>query len=467
MKQIALTDITLCESKTAPGHTLTFKERVELAKTLDKLKIDAIRLFPILSEKADTTAIRTIATVVKNSVLSMPAQFSRQGIDLAWNAISEAAHPELYIAVPASVVQMEYHYQTKPEKMLPKITAILAYAKTKTSQVHFGMEDATRADFTYLCQVIETAVDAGATTITLCDTAGKTLPQEFAALIEKLYASCDALQKVRLQVQCNDDLCMGAACAVSAIGAGADGIAVTSSALPAAPALQTMAQILRIKGEDCGFCAKVCITGLQCAFKQLELLTAGKRIDSASDTSDDSVELFETDDIATVAAAVRSLGYDLSDEDLSKVYDSFSVVAKQKTVGAKELEAIVATVALQVPPTYTLIGFVINSGTAITATAQVEMEKDGVRQRAVCAGHGPIDAAFLAIDTVLGHHYEVDDFQIQSVTEGSEAMGHALVRLRADGKLYSGAGISTDIIGASIRAYVNAVNKIAYEEANA
>ncbi len=467
MKQIALTDITLCESKTAGGHAFTFKERVELAKTLDKLQIDAIRLFPIVSEKADTTAVRTITNVVKHSTLSMPADFSEKGIDLAWNAVSGAAHPELYIHVPASVVQMEYHYQTKPEKMPQKIAAVLAYAKTKTDAVHFGIEDATRADFSYLCRIIETAMEAGATTITLCDTAGKTLPGEFAALIESLYASVTDLTKIALQVQCNDELCMGAACAVSAIGAGANGIAVTSSSMTVAPALQTMAQILRIKGDDCGFCAKVCITGLQCALKQLELLTAGKRVDTAANGEDNSIELFETDDIATVANAVRSLGYDLSDEDMAKVYDSFSVVAKQKTVGAKELEAIVATVALQVPPTYTLIGFVINSGTAITATAQVEMEKDGIRQSAVCAGHGPIDAAFLAIDTVLGHHYEVDDFQIQSVTEGSEAIGHALVRLRADGKLYSGAGISTDIIGASIRAYVNAVNKIAYEEANA
>ena len=147
------------------------------------------------------------------------------------------------------------------------------------------------------------------------------------------------------------------------------------------------------------------------------------------------------------------------------VYDEFLRVAEKKNVGAKELDAIIASVALQVPTTFKLINYVVNSGNVITTSAQITLEKNKEMMQGICMGDGPVDAAFRAIDQIIGHHYELDDFQIQSVTEGKEAMGSALVKLRAGGKLYSGNGISTDIIGASIRAYLNAVNKIVYEEA--
>ena len=171
----------------------------------------------------------------------------------------------------------------------------------------------------------------------------------------------------------------------------------------------------------------------------------------------------EKDDQETVISAVTKLGYDLSEEDQKKVYEEFLRVAKKKNVTSKELDAIVASAALQVPATYKLISYVVNNGNIISASAQITLEKDEKQMQGICVGDGPVDAAFRAIDQIIGHHYELDDFQIQSVTEGKEAMGSALVKLRADGKLYSGNGISTDIIGAGIRAYLNAVNKIVYE----
>jgi 2-isopropylmalate synthase len=164
-------------------------------------------------------------------------------------------------------------------------------------------------------------------------------------------------------------------------------------------------------------------------------------------------------------SAVLKLGYDLSETDSTKVYEEFLRAAAKKRITAKELEAIVATVALQVEPTYKLINYVVNSGNIITSTAQITLEKDGNALQGISTGDGPIDAAFHAVEQIIGCHYELDDFQIQSITEGKGAMGGALVKLRRDGKLYSGNGISTDIIGASIKAYINAVNKIVYEEA--
>jgi 2-isopropylmalate synthase len=177
-----------------------------------------------------------------------------------------------------------------------------------------------------------------------------------------------------------------------------------------------------------------------------------------------NVCLDEGDEIGEVIKVVRQLGYDLSDEDNAKVYEAFKRVATRKHfVGTRELDAIVASTALQVPSAYRIDSYVINSGNVITATANILLNRNGEKLRGVGVGDGPIDAAFLAIEQIIGHHYELDDFQIQTVTEGRDAMGSALVKLRADGKVYSGNGISTDIIGASIRAYISALNKIVYE----
>jgi len=166
-------------------------------------------------------------------------------------------------------------------------------------------------------------------------------------------------------------------------------------------------------------------------------------------------------------AALR-LGYDLSEEDGKKVFEAFQTIAsKKEKVTDKELDAIVASAAMQVPATYILDTYVITAGNTISATAHLKLTKAGNPMEGVSIGDGPIDAAFLAIESITGQHYELDDFQIQAVTEGRGAMGQTVVKLRSNGKLYSGKGISTDIVGASIHAYISALNKIVYEEEEA
>ena len=180
---------------------------------------------------------------------------------------------------------------------------------------------------------------------------------------------------------------------------------------------------------------------------------------------EDELSLDQNDDKQTVLDTVMRLGYDLSEDDSAKVYEEFIRVAANRKVTSKQLDAIVAAVALQVEPTYKLINFVVNSGNIFTASAQITMEVNGETKQGISTGDGPIDAAFHAVEQIIGCRYELDDFQIQSVTEGKGAIGQAVVKLRVNGKLYSGNGISTDIIAAAIKAYINAVNKIVYEEA--
>ena len=163
---------------------------------------------------------------------------------------------------------------------------------------------------------------------------------------------------------------------------------------------------------------------------------------------------------------IAIMGMDeLSDEDMKQVYESFKRLSEKKDIGARELDVIVASTASQVDATYVLRNYVITSSNVIAASAQIELEKDGVLLRGVTLGDGPVDAAFRAIEEVVGTHYELDDFRIRALTEGKEAVSETVVRLRTGGKVYSGRGVSTDIIGASIRAYISALNKICFEEA--
>ena len=471
MKHIDLTDITLRDGFKNGESVYTFKERVEIAKVLDRLGVTRIGLPPLVRGAADTMMVRTMAAVVKGSILSMPVGFTVESVDEAWSAVSTAARPELLIPVPTSSVQMEYVCHRKESGVMALITELVTRAKSYTDRVHLAVLDATRSDREILAEAIRTAVAAGATEVTLCDTAGIFLPDEMVAFAEQVMADVSELAEraIPVHVQCNDEMCVGAACSMAAVRHTAvSGICVTVGAGKTAPALADVAQILRTRGVDCGLKTGLNMTELTRSLRQVGLVekVAGNSLSDDGTAEDVGFVLDEKDDITTVGAAIKKLGYDLSDEDVAKVFEAFRSMAEQKSggMGAKELDAIIATVALQVPPTYRLTDYVINSGSHIAATAHIQMEKNGEAVSGVCAGSGPIDAAFLAIDQIIGYRYELDDFQIQSVTEGKEAMGSALVRLRAGGKLYSGSGISTDIIGASIRAYLNAINKIVYEE---
>lgn len=468
MKRITFTDVTLRDSFKGGESVYTFKERVEIAKVLDKLHVDRICLSPIENITADTMIVRTMAAVVKNSVLSIPVGFTEESVDVAWNAVSVAKKPELMVCVPMSAVQMEYVCHKKAPKVMEMITQLVSAARVKCGRVNFAAVDATRGDIATISEAISIAVKCGATEITLCDNAGTLLPDEMAKFIRDVKAATPIVadKNIPISVQCSNVLSVGAASAVAALKEdGVAGVCVTVSG-DNAPSFTDMAQIIRIKGDDLGFSFGIKTTELQRSLRQLglvEKISGGDRQGDVKIGAADFV-LDRNDDITVIAKATKKMGYDLSDEDIAKVYESFCAVAKQKTVDARELDAIIASVALQVPPTYRLISYVINSGSHISSTANIQVEREGQMISEVCAGFGPIDAAFLAIDAVVGTRYELDDFQIQSVTEGKEAMGSALVRLRANGKLYSGTGISTDIIGASIRAYVNAINKIAYEQ---
>ncbi len=454
---IKIADRTLCRK----DATFSFKEKIEIARQLDKLGVSAVEIPEIENIKTDTLLVRTIASFVKTSILSVAVGKTKQGVDNAVAALSTAVYPRLRVELPVSTVGMEYTCHLKAPKMLELIKELISYAKAKCNDVEFCAIDATRAQSGFLKEVIGAAVECGANTVTLCDSAAEIMPDKFGGFVSE-----NINDGVSIGVMCDNKNGLAAANAVIAVENGADTVktSVSGGDIP----LEIFAGIVKNCGESCGFESSLKSTELNRIIKQINWITNTSKSDktlSVAEFEEDGINLTAGDDSDTVLTAVLKLGYDLSDEDMAKVYEEFLRTASKRNVTAKELDAIVAAVALQVPPTYKLKNYVVNSGNIITSSAQITLEKDGKDIQGISTGDGPIDAAFHAAEQIIGCRYELDDFQIQSVTEGKEAMGNALVKLRSNGKLYSGNGISTDIIAASIKAYINAVNKIVYEEA--
>ena len=467
MMNIKVADITLREE--GKNYSLSFKEKIEVAKILDKLCVDVIETAPITNGKTDILFLHSIAPIVKNSCISCPTGLDEESVKIAFDAIKEAKHPRLHIMAPVSTVQMEYLCHKKPKAMIEFIEKIVSFAKSLTDDVEISLIDATRAEKEFLYEAVKTSIKSGVTTVTICDQAGEMLPSEYKEFLNDVIENVPEIKDVTLSAECSNSLDMASACAVACIKCGAGQIK-TVSVSDVCTDLSAFAHILKVKADALSVKTKINMPVLDDSVSKIINMAAQTRkrtiLDEALPTASEKIVLSENDDITALSKAVKKLGYELSEDDLDNVYAEFVKLSKSKAVGKKEIDAIVASVAMQVAPTYKLKGYVINNSNLISSSAHIELLKDGEVYQGISIGDGPIDAAFLAIEQITGHHFELDDFQIQSVTEGREAMGSSIVKLRNNNKPYSGKGISTDIIGASINAYINALNKICFEEDN-
>ena len=455
MNHIKIADTTLSDAKSS----LTFKQKLEIARKLERLGVDAVELPEVGTTKADSLLVRTAASFVKGSVLSVAATSSVDAIDRAAEALSTAAQPRIRVELPMTASIMEYTLHIKQPKMCDFVSMMVAKAKTVCDDVEFSAVDATRAEEAFLKEAVRSAVAAGATKVTLCDDAAILLPDDFAAFVKRITEGVD----VPVGVKYNNKNGVATAAAILAVKNGA--ACVKTSIGGEATPLREFGALVKDIRENYGVSADIRTTELHRAIDQIEWIISGKARSAVTrEIVDDGVRLAINDTVDTVRESVEKLGYDLSDEDIKKVYDEFLRIARKKNVGIKELDAIVASAALQVPETYAIDTYVINSGNRISSSAQISLKREGRTVQGIAIGDGPIDAAFHAIEQIIGRRFELDDFSIQTVTQEKEAMGSALVRLRVGGRIYSGTGLSTDIIGASIRAYISAVNKIVYEE---
>ena len=469
MEQIRISDITM--KQTGKEFSLSFKEKLEIPKLLDKLEVSVIELDGIEQPKIDALRIKSVASSVKNSIVAVPVALSADSVEATWNALKEAKKPRLQVCASVSPVQMEYLFHKKPAAMLAAIDETIKACSAKTSDVEFIAEDATRSDEAFLYEAVKTAIAAGAKTITVCDATGSVLPVEFCAFIEKLYENVAELKDVVLGVSCSNELAMADACAVASIRHGVREIKAAAYQVNQI-SLPNISRLLATKGDAFGVRSSVRTVEMKRIVKQIEWMCQTSRsknspFDNGVQDEMEDMALTNRDNMTTVLKAVEKLGYDLSEEDGAKVWEAFQVIAARKDViSSKELDTIVASAAMQVPATYVLDTYNITASNITSSMAHMKLIKNGQAIEGIAIGDGPVDAAFLAIENIIGCHYELDDFQIRSVTEGREAMGETVVKLRSNGKLYSGRGTSTDIVGSSIQAYISALNKIVYEEAS-
>ena len=462
MRKIKIADITLKKLSQEREISLLFREKTAIAACADSLGVDAIELAPVKNLREDTIIYKTISQKIQNATVVIPVGFTTEDVTNAWECIKDAKNPRLQIEVPVSTVQMEYTYHIKAEKMLEKIAQLTKAAKAFCADVEFSALDATRADEDFLIKAVQTAEENGATIVTVCDDAGVSLPEAIATMVEKVKNAV----KTEVYVQVSNRISMGVASAIASIRKNVDGL---KCAMAGKDTLSTgkLSDAMAACYSEIGAETTLNNTKIHASIEDMLTNINNQGYEADAVISEKKKILLDSDStIAQVTQATQVLGYDLSDSDCGNVHKALMQICEKKgAVGAKELEALIASSAMQAPSTYHLENYTTNSSNLTSSMSQVTLTCNDETITGVSTGDGPIDSAFRAIEQCIGHHYELDDFQVQAVTEGKEALGSAVVRLRNNGKLYSGNGISTDIVAASIRAYINALNKIVFEEA--
>ena len=467
MDRVYISDKTLKQDgKRMP---LSFREKIELSRLIDRLEVDSLELPAIENRRVDALLTKSVAAAVRHAEIAIPVHMNSESVQTTWNALQEAPSARLQVCAPASSVQMEYLFHMKPSALRERVMSTILECRKYTDRVEFIVEDAFRGDRDFLIGLVRDAIEAGAAQVTFQEASGSFLPEETGRELRQILEALNPDRPVRFGIDCSNELSLADAEAVEAIRSGAREIKASAFPLNCV-SLADMIHILDLKGEKMDVFCPIRKEEILRVTAQIESLcraklssTAALHISMPAEEAEESLSFHDSRE--SILRAMEKLGYMLSEEDQEEVYQAFlSASEKKGSLTMRELDAIIAARALQAPPAYEVVRFVVNSGNEIGAMAHMKLRFHDQPLEGISSGDGVIDAAFLALEKAVGRHYELDDFQIQAVTEGREAMGETIVRLRSEGRLYSGRGISTDIVGASIMAYVNALNKIVYEE---
>ena len=496
MRKILIFDTTMRDGEQSPGCSMNTREKVEIARQLDKLGVDVIEAgFPV-SSPDDFEAVQKVAAQTQHAAVAALCRSLKQDIDVAWEAVREAKHPRLHVFIATSDLHLEVKLGISRQEALEKIRECVSYARSLCEDVEFSGEDSTRSDREFLLECFNTAVDAGATTINIADTVGYILPEEMYQLVRYIRENLHGGDGIVLSVHCHNDLGMAVANSIAALRAGAGQVEGSINGIgerAGNAALEEIIMALKTREAELGMS-----TGIQTReiYRTSKLVSTVIGVKIAPNKpivgrnafnheagihqhgvlknpltyeimSPDSIGIYESDLTLgkhsgrhAFAQRVEELGYTLSDEAMEKAFERFQALAdRKKNVTNKDVEALVSALGYAIPETYRLHSFVVNSGTVISATAVVKLIKDGQEYEHVARGGGPIDAAFKAIDRIVKEGYQLVNYTIHSVTEGEDALGEVMVRLKKGDRTIVGRGLSTDIFEASLRAYINAINK--------
>ncbi len=500
MDRVIIFDTTLRDGEQAPGFSMNAMEKLEMARQLARLNVDVIEAgFPISSDEdfeATREVARQVGTLDGAPVICGLSRVGLADIDRCWEAVKYAGHPRIHTFVATSDIHLKYKLRKTRAEVLRAATEAVKHARGYCADVEFSPEDASRSDFDYMCDVLEAVIDAGATTINIPDTVGYAIPQEWGERIARIRQRVKNIGKAVLSVHCHNDLGQAVANSLVAVMNGARQVECTINGIgerAGNASLEEIVMSLRTRKDFFGAESQVKTEEIFRASRLLSHITGvhvqpNKAIVGENAFAHEAgihqdgvlkekltYEIMRPQDIGrtsnklvmgkhsgrhALAARLKDLGFDLEGAELDKAFKKFKDLAdKKKEVYDDDLIAIVQDEMTHVPETYTLDYLHVISGTGIVPSATVRLSKEGQVFQDSGVGDGPVDAALNAIDAVTGLKGRLLDYQLRAITGGKDAMGEVSVKADFDGTVVTGKGASTDVIEASARAYVNALNR--------
>ncbi|MDR3215810.1 MAG: 2-isopropylmalate synthase [Clostridiaceae bacterium] len=498
---VKIFDTTLRDGEQSPGCSMTLHEKLDIAEALERLRIDVIEAgFPAASP-GDFRAVSEIAALVKTSVVAGLSRLVKNDIDATYGALKNAVSPRLHLFIATSPVHLKYKLRMTEEQVLTAIRENLAYARTMFSDIEFSFEDATRTPLPFLTLATETAIAGGASTINLPDTVGYCMPQEITEMFSHVIANAKGADKVTFSAHVHDDLGMAVANSLAAVKAGARQVEGTINGIgerAGNAALEEVIMAIRTRKEFFGAYTGINTKELYNASKLVSAITGirippNKAIIGANAfvhasgihqhgilAERSTYEIMNPEDIGLAQTKLQlgkhsgkhafrevleEMGYSFEDAQLAVYFQNFKELAdKKKTVSRKDIEALLLQAGRRRSErVYALEGFDINSYKG-GASADITLMSEGKTISEKMSGDGPVDAAFLAVNSITGYDFALVDYAVHAVSEGKDALGEAVVKLSLNGNTRTGKGHSTDVLEASIKAYINAANKIISEQ---
>lgn len=497
--RILIFDTTLRDGEQSPGYSMNTKEKVEMAKQLARLNVDVIEAgFPIASND-DFEAVKAVSIALKGTgqTIAGLCRTKFQDIDRAWEALQHSDRPRIHTFIATSDIHMKYKLNMTREEVLESAVAAVKRARGYTADVEFSAEDAHRTDQDFLCKIMEEAIKAGASTINIPDTVGYGLPWEFGERIRNLMTRVPNIDKAVVSVHCHDDLGLAVANSLAGILNGARQAECTINGIgerAGNASLEEIVMSLRTRKDLIGMDTGIRTEEIYRTSKLLQSITGisvqpNKAIVGANAFAHEAgihqhgmlkskltYEIMTPESVGVPQSRLvlgkhsgrhafkkrlEDLGITLTEEQLNKAFGRFKDLCdKKKEVFDSDLLAIVEEQVLEVPETYGLAHLQFTSGTGIVPTATIRLTKENALLQESGWGDGPVDACYKAIDLITGLHPTLKDYQLRAVTSGKDAQGEVTVTLEVDGSTVVGRGTSTDVIEASVKAYLNAINKI-------
>lgn len=500
MKKILIFDTTLRDGEQAPGASLNDKEKIEVARQLEALGVDIIEAgFPI-SSKGDFESVRRIAKEVKKSYVCGLARSLKKDIDACRDAIKPAKKPYIHVFLATSKIHMQYKLKKAEAEIVRQAVEAVKYARKFCSQVEFSPEDASRTEKEFLYRVVESVIKAGAKTVNIPDTVGYSEPEEFGRLIKDITDNVPNINKAIISVHCHNDLGLAVANSLAAIRNGAGQVECTINGIGERAGNASMEEIVmtiatrkdiypfktNIKKEQIHKTSRLVskLTGFVIAPNKA--IVGGNAFRHESGIHQDGVlkkrstyEIIKPEDVGFTEEGLvlgkhsgrhafnerlKSLGIILNKKEIDKAFERFKDLAdKKKEVFDEDLVTIVEDEFQQMPEMWQLVSWQANVGNDVKPEAKVCLKKKGKTFCSEASGDGPIDSCYKAIEKITKTKCKLMDYSIKSVTSGKDALGEVRVELKSKNKIFSGRGASTDIIEASVKAYLNALNKFLFK----